>query len=158
MSLDAPKPTQIDGSGYRIAIIAARFNEELVDGLLVRAKSTIEAAGADLAVVERVPGSAELPYAASVLAEVERLDALIVLGVVIAGDTDHHRTIGTSTAHALQQLAILKSLPIINGILVVDDRAQAEARCIGTINRGGEFAASALAMAQYKSKWTTPNP
>jgi len=158
MSLDAPNPTEIDGSGYRIAIVAARFNEQLVDALLDRARSTLEASGAELTVVERVPGSAELPYAASILAEAERLDAIIVLGVVIAGDTDHHRTIGDSTALVLQQLAILKSVPIINGILVVDDRAQAEARCTGEINRGGEFAASALAMAQYKNKWTTPNP
>jgi len=157
MSLDAPDPNKIDGSGYHIAIVAARFNETLVNALIERACAALEASGASATTVERVPGSAELPYAASTLADVGNFDAIIVLGVVIAGDTDHHRIIGDSTALALQQLAIMKSVPIINGILVVNDRDQAEARCSGDINRGAEFAASALEMAQYKRKWTTPN-
>jgi len=158
MSLDAPNPTEIDASDFRIAIVAARFNEELVNALVEQARSTMERAGAEAGPIERVPGSAELPYAASTLADAGSFDAILVLGVVIAGDTDHHRIIGESTALALQQLAILKSVPIINGILVVNDRAQAEARCTGAIERGAEFAASALAMAEFKRKWTTPNP
>jgi len=158
MSLDAPSSHAVDGRGCRIAIVAARFNESLVDALIERARATLEAAGAELATVERVPGSAELPFAASLLVDGGGLDAVIVLGVVVAGDTDHHRIIGDSTAVALQQLAILKSVPIINGILVVNDRAQAEARCTGEIDRGPEFARSALEMARYTRKWTKKIP
>ncbi|MFP4069107.1 MAG: 6,7-dimethyl-8-ribityllumazine synthase [Verrucomicrobiota bacterium] len=157
MSLDAPSPAHIDGTGLRIAVAAARFNEALVDALLADAKATLESAGAEAPVVERVPGSAELPYAASLLAETGDFDAIIVLGVVIAGDTDHHRIIGDSTAVALQELSILRQVPLINGILIVNSRAQAEARCTGDIRRGREFAESALAMAQLKNKWTKQN-
>jgi 6,7-dimethyl-8-ribityllumazine synthase len=158
MSLDAPSSAAIDGTGLRIAIAAARFNEALVDALVAEGEATLEAAGAEAPVIERVPGSAELPYAASLLADSGDFDAIIVLGVVIAGDTDHHRIIGDSTAVALQELSILKQVPIINGILVVNTRAQAEARCTGGIQRGREFAESALAMAQLKNKWTKKNP
>lgn len=157
MSFDAPSSTSLDGTGLRIAIVAARFNQSLVDSLLEHARSTLEASGATVAAIERVPGSAELPYAASLLTDVEELDALITLGVVIAGATDHHKIIGESTAVALQELCIIKQVPIINGILVVENEKQAADRCGDTINRGSEFARAALEMAQLKNKWTTKN-
>ncbi|WP_269522539.1 6,7-dimethyl-8-ribityllumazine synthase [Coraliomargarita parva] len=155
MSLDAPSSQEIDGRGLRIGIAAARFNQSYVDALLQHAQSTLLQAGAAVPVIERVPGSAELPYAAALLAQGEPFDAIIVLGVVIAGSTDHHKVIGDSTAIALQQLSIESGIPVINGILVVENEAQAEARAGTEINRGKEFADSALEMALLKQKWTT---
>jgi 6,7-dimethyl-8-ribityllumazine synthase len=157
MSLDTPSHKDFDGSGLRIAIVAARFNEALVDSLVSHARKTLEASGAAIAAVERVPGSAELPYAAAALLEHSNFDAIIVIGVVIAGDTNHHNIIGDSTAVALQELSVRKLVPVINGILVVNTLAQAEARTGEGINRGNEFAQSALEMALFKHKWKTTN-
>ncbi|MFU8847600.1 MAG: 6,7-dimethyl-8-ribityllumazine synthase [Opitutales bacterium] len=155
MSLDTPSPQAFDGSGIRFAVVGARYNETLVDALVREACATLEAAGAPAPLVERVPGSAELPFAASLLAESGQFDAIIVIGMVIAGDTNHHNVLGDSTAITLQNLSIQTGLPIINGIIVVDHHEQAEARAGSTINRGKEFAESALAMATYTNKWKT---
>jgi len=158
MSFDKPSHTRIDGRGLRFAVLAARYNEALVDSLVRHTCETLESAGATAPVVERVPGSAELPFAAAVVATNPEFDAIIVIGVVIAGDTQHHNTIRDSTAMALQELSIRKQVPIINGILVVETLAQAEARAGEKINRGKEFAEAALEMAQFKNKWKIKNP
>jgi len=80
-----------------------------------------------------------------------------VIGVVIAGDTNHHEIIGNSTASALLNISTSQKVPVINGILVVNNLAQAEARTGETINRGKEFAQAALEMAQFTKKWKTKN-
>lgn len=159
MSLDTPSSKQIDGSGYRFAIVGARYNEALVSSLISEACNTLGASGSAAPMVERVPGSAELPFAASLLAMSGQFDAVIVIGVVIAGDTNHHNVIGDSTAITLQNLSIQTNLPIINGIIVVNNQEQAEARAGTAINRGKEFAEAALEMAAYSKKWkTNQNP
>lgn len=155
MSLSTPNSRQIDGSDMRIGIVAARYNEALVDSLLSEASITLEAAGAEAPLVERTPGSAELPFAASLLAKSGQFDAIIAIGIVVAGDTNHHNVIGESTAIALHELSIQSGLPIINGIIVVNNKAQAEARAGTTINRGKEFAQAALEMVAFSKKWTT---
>jgi 6,7-dimethyl-8-ribityllumazine synthase len=160
MSLDVPNLQSIVGSDFRFAVVAASYNQRLVDALVERAVSTLEAAGAAAPSLDRVPGSAELPYAASLIAATGEVDAIIAIGVVIAGDTSHHQIIGDSTAAALQHLGLQCGLPIINGILVVENQEQAEARAGETLNRGKEFAEAALAMAQFRKKWkqTKINP
>jgi len=155
MSLDTPSPKQINGSGNAFAIVAARYNQELVDSLVREACATLEAAGAKPTLVERAPGSAELPFAASLLAQSGKFDAIITIGMVIAGSTQHHKIIGESTAIALQQVSIQTGLPVINGIIVAENQEQAAARAGTTINRGKEFAEAALEMAALSKKWTT---
>jgi 6,7-dimethyl-8-ribityllumazine synthase len=155
MSRNTPSSRKIDGSGTRFAIVAARYNEALVDSLLREACGTLEAAGAEMPEVERAPGSAELPFAASLLAKSAKFDAIITIGVVIAGSTQHHKVIGESTAIALQELSIRSGVPIINGIIVAENQEQAAARAGTTINRGKEFAEAALEMAALHQKWTT---
>jgi 6,7-dimethyl-8-ribityllumazine synthase len=155
VSLDIPNIQKIDGSGFRIAVIASRYNEALVDSLVHHACATVEASGAATPQVERVPGAAELPFAAAILAKHGSFDAIICIGVVIAGDTNHHEIIADSTATALLDLSIAKKVPVINGILVVKNLAQAEARASDEINRGKEFAQAALEMAQFTKKWKT---
>lgn len=160
MSLDVPNLQPIDGSEFRFAVVAASYNQRLVDALVERAVFALKTAGAAVPSVDRVPGSAELPYAASLMAGTGDFDAIIVIGVVIAGETSHHQIIGDSTAAALQNLGLQCGLPIINGILVVENQQQAEARAGDTLNRGQEFAEAALAMAQFRKKWkqTKTNP
>jgi 6,7-dimethyl-8-ribityllumazine synthase len=97
-----------------------------------------------------VPGSGEIPYAAYMSAMTGDYDCVIALGVVIAGDTPHHEIIAHSTANALQDAAIRSEVPVINGIVVTNNREQAVARCQGTLDRGTEFAHAALAMARHR--------
>lgn len=155
MSLDTPSPIEINAAGLRFGIVAARYNEALVDALIRHATAELTQAGAAAPCIERVPGSAELPLAAALMARHSQFDAIIVIGVVIAGDTNHHTIIGDSTAIALQNLSLELQTPIINGILIVEELAQAQARAGETINRGKEFAQAALEMAQFTKKWTT---
>lgn len=155
MSQNKPIQESFNGSGFRFAVVGARYNQSLVDALLREACLALEAAGAPPPVIERVPGSAELPFAASRLAQSGQFDAIIALGMVIAGDTNHHNVLGDSTAISLQHLSIQSGLPIINGIIVVNSLEQAEARAGTTINRGKEFAIAALEMAAFSKKWKT---
>ncbi|TVP76058.1 MAG: 6,7-dimethyl-8-ribityllumazine synthase [Puniceicoccaceae bacterium] len=159
MSLDIPSIQEIDGSGFRIAVIASRYNEALVDSLVRHALAIIEQSDAETPLVVRVPGAAELPFAAATLARRDCFDAIICIGVVIAGDTSHHEIIGQSTATALLDISISERVSVINGILVVNSLAQAEARAGESINRGKEFALAALEMAQFRKQWKNqPNP
>lgn len=155
MSLDSGQSLNLDGSSYRFAIVAARFNGRLVDSLVRHASATLEAAGAPKPEIARVPGSAELPFATSLLAQSGAFDAIIAIGLVIAGDTNHHNVIGESTAISMHDLSIQTGLPIINGIIVVENPQQAEARAGTQINRGKEFAEAALEMAAFTEKWKT---
>jgi 6,7-dimethyl-8-ribityllumazine synthase len=100
--------------------------------------------------VVRVPGSNELPVAAQLLAGRHRPDVIVVLGVIIRGDTLHYQLIAEASAQALQRVALDAKIPVINGVIVAETPAQAEARCLGSINRGAEFAAAALAMAALR--------
>ena len=152
MSQDKPQPTDIDGRDLWIAIVAARYNGDLVDTLLERARRTLRDAKVPQSqiTVLRVPGSAEVPYAAHMLAMTGEHDCVIGLGVVIAGDTPHHEVIAQSTATAFQDSSLRSEVPIINGIVVTLDRAQAEARCKGPRDRGPEFARAALEMAAHR--------
>lgn len=152
MSLDAPTPLPVSGADCRIGIVAARFNAVLVDALVERAQARLTAAGIADAAIEtvRVPGSHEVPWAAQRLAASGRFDAVVALGVLIAGDTNHHEMVGDAVAHALMRVSLDTRVPVINGVIVVNTLAQAEARTTGPINRGTEFASAALEMAALK--------
>ena len=104
-------------------------------------------------VVERVPGSHEVPAGLSLLAESGRFSTLIGLGVVIKGSTSHHHLVAESAGHAIQNLVIQHRLPIINGIVVTDDLPTAEERITGSLDRGREFAHAALEMASLRQRW-----
>lgn len=154
MSLDSAPVPALDGAAFRIGVAAARFNPELVDGLLARLVDGLRAAKVKLANVEvvRVPGSHEVPWAVQALVRRRRFDCVVGLGVLIAGDTHHHELVGESVSHALQQVALTTGVPVINGVIVVNTLAQARARCVGRIARGAEFAAATLEMAALHRK------
>jgi 6,7-dimethyl-8-ribityllumazine synthase len=154
MSFAPPIAAVVKGASLSFGIVAARFNGDLVDGLLARVQAGLASAGVKPSKITlvRVPGSHEVPWAAQALAERERPDCVICLGVLIGGDTSHHEMVGQSVSHALQRVALDARTPVINGVIVADTRVQAAARCIGRINRGAEFAAAALEMAALKKK------
>lgn len=152
MSLHAPRVRAVNGAPFRVGIVAARFNEDLTDALLARVEDDLRASGVKGAAITvvRVPGSHEVPWAVQALARRGRRDVVVALGVLIGGDTNHHEMVGQSVSHALQGIAVATGIPVINGVIVTNTRAQAVARCRGPINRGAEFAAAALAMAVLK--------
>tara|TARA_R100000027_G_scaffold67717_1_gene68132 strand:- start:9292 stop:9756 length:465 start_codon:yes stop_codon:yes gene_type:complete len=142
----------LKGEGLRIGIVAAAYNRDRVDTLTRLVVSSLEEMGVletDIR-FERVPGSMEIPYAASQLAKNTDCHAVIGLGIVIAGDTSHHDVIGYSTAISLQNIATSTGIPIVNGILVVNTEQQADDRIGGKVDRGAEFARAAVALANLK--------
>ncbi len=154
MSLAAPPTQSVNGAAFALGIVAARYNPVLVDALLDQVRAGLAAAGvkAGKITVLRVPGSHEVPWAAQALAAPGRFDCVIALGVLVAGDTNHHEMVGQSVSQALQQVALATRIPVINGVIVAGTAAQARARCTGRRARGPEFARAALAMAALKRR------
>ena len=150
MSMDQPERLAIDGKGYRVCIVAARFNFQLVNALLESVTQSLLGCGLEQEDIEtfRVSGSNEIPHVAALAAKTSEFDAIIGLGLIIAGETDHHTIIGQATASALQSIGIDFEVPIINGIITVNNLKQAEDRITGEMDRGSEFAHAALEMAQ----------
>ena len=131
-------------------MVAARWNETLVKRLVDAALDTLRRQGVRDADVELtwVPGSLELPVAASWAAGSGRFDAVLAFGVVIRGETEHFRLVAEGAARGLQQVALDTGVPVLNGVLAVYDAAQAEARAGGTHgNTGAQVALAAVTMA-----------
>jgi 6,7-dimethyl-8-ribityllumazine synthase len=149
MSRDSHAKGAVGAKGLRIAVAAAQFNGSLVDALLGRVVGRLAASGImerDLFVV-RVPGSNELPSAAQMLVSGRKPDAVIALGVIVRGDTIHYELIATAATNGLMDVALASRVPVINGVIVAENAAQARARCKGRIDRGAEFADAAIKMA-----------
>lgn len=157
MSSNSPISDSVDGSDMRFAIVAARYNQSLVDSMVSHATDTLISAGATGPTLIRVLGSNELPYAVSVLAKSGAFNGIIAIGLVIAGSTNHHNIIGNSCAQALHSISIETQIPIINGITVVENQEQAEERAGEKYNRGREFANAALELVQFNRTWINLN-
>ena len=136
--------------GLRVALLRSAFNARVVDGLLAGAREALRAMGADprdVAVVE-VPGAFELPLAARAAADSGKFDAIVALGAVIRGETDHYEHIAREAAAGLAAAARETGVPVGFGVLTVADEAQALDRCApGPGNKGAEAAQAAVAMA-----------
>ena len=141
-------------AGRRFAVVAARWNEALVKRLVDGALDTLRRQGARDEDVEIswVPGSFELPVAASWAADSGRFDAVLAFGVVIRGETEHFRLVADSAVQGLQRVALETGVPVLNGVLAVHDVAQAEARCGGSHgNTGIQTALAAVSMAELRA-------
>lgn len=139
--------THWDGRSMRIAVVAASFNEAIVDGLLRGVLATLSEAGAEPLLTRRVPGAWELPLAAQWVARHEQPDAIIALGAVIRGDTAHFEFISAECASGLARVALDHNIPVAFGVLTCNDIEQARARCAdGPDNKGTEAALAAIEM------------
>jgi 6,7-dimethyl-8-ribityllumazine synthase len=128
-----------------VLIVEARFYAHLNDLLLDGARAAIEAGGHSHETIT-VPGALEIPGAVALAAETGRYDVFVALGVVIRGETYHFEIVAGESARALMALT-LDGLAIGNGILTVENEAQALARARPDDNdKGGEAAKAALAM------------
>jgi len=132
------------------AIIASRYNAPYVDSMLAAAQRVLAEAGIKKIRVVRVPGAFEIPAVAARLARARPpCSAMICLGVIIRGQTAHAQQIADAVSLALAQLQIQHALPVIHEVLLLENRAQAEARCLDKKhNRGAEAAQTALEMAR----------
>jgi 6,7-dimethyl-8-ribityllumazine synthase len=144
-------------TGVRILVVEARFYDDIADALLAGASRTLEEAGADWERIT-VPGSLEIPATiAMALDAAERrarpYDGAVALGCVIRGDTLHFDIVAIQSARALIDLSVARRLPLGNGILTVDNEAQAWARArVEEGNKGGEAARAALTMVRIRQE------
>lgn len=135
-------------AGGRFAVVASRYNPRFTNALVRSARAELAAAGA-AAREFRVPGAYEIPVVVAALLDEgrERFDAIICLGVIIRGETAHADLIGRAVTDALMRLQVDHAIPVVHEVLLLNDEAQARARCLGKLNRGTEAAQTALAMA-----------
>ena len=137
-------------AGVRYAVIASRWNGEIVDALVEGARTALAAHGAagDAVDVLRVPGAWELPVLAKRLAQNGRHAVIVALGCVVRGETRHYEHVADECARGLMRVALDSGVPVLNGVLAVEDEADAWARAGGARgNKGADVALSAIEMA-----------
>ena len=140
----APAP---DGSGLRIGMVRARFNDALTVRLAQACRKELAALGvADGDVTEvEVPGALEIALALAALADSERYDALVALGCVIRGETYHFELVANESGAGVTRVALDHRIAIANAILTVENEAQAAARAD---DKGRDAARVAVEMAR----------
>lgn len=155
------KKKKLQASGGCFAIVASRYNGRYVDSMMRAAVSELKRAGAKQIRIVRVPGAYEIPLVAARLARDcsphaqfltpsgIRPAAIICLGVILRGETVHAAHIGEAVSHALMEVQVAYEVPVIHEVLLLENEAQARARCLDPQrNRGREAAQTALTMAQ----------
>jgi 6,7-dimethyl-8-ribityllumazine synthase len=139
----------------KFVIVVSEWNKEITESLLKGAYDALLKSGtiADNIIVEHVPGSFEIPYAAKLLAEKMKPDAVICLGCVIQGETRHFDFICQSVTQGLTELNLRFTIPFIFGILTTKNIEQAKERAGGNKgNKGVEAAVTAIKMAAMRRK------
>jgi 6,7-dimethyl-8-ribityllumazine synthase len=132
--------------GLRVAVVYADFNPRVVDGLLAGARAALAEMGAVEVRQEKVPGAFELPLAAKAAA-IAGYDAVVALGAVIRGETDHYEHIARAATDGLAQAALQEGVPVGFGVLTVRKPRQARKRARpGPDNKGAEAARAAVEM------------
>jgi 6,7-dimethyl-8-ribityllumazine synthase len=143
--------------GARILVVEARFYDDIADALLAGAAKALDEAKATWDSLT-VPGSLEIAPAIAIAVDAaERqktpYDGAVALGCVIQGETFHFDIVAMQSARALIDLAVARGLPIGNGILTVDNEAQAWARARLTEgDKGGDAVRAALALVEIKRR------
>jgi 6,7-dimethyl-8-ribityllumazine synthase len=146
----------------RMLVVEARYYNHIADALLQGATAALNEAGAEFDRVE-VPGALEIPAAIVIAVEAARkkkarYDGVVALGCVIQGETFHFDIVAMQSARALIDLSVAQQLPAGNGILTVDNEAQALKRADPVQgNKGGEAARAALTLARLKRQLARPS-
>ena len=145
----APKPKAGEFAKTRVALVATRWNTEIVESLLAGARRCLADWGvADKRIEEfRAPGAFEIPLALALLARTRRYDGVVALGAVIRGDTPHFEYVAGECARGVQKVALRHALPVGFGVLTVNTVAQARARAgKNRHNKGYEAVGAMLEM------------
>ena len=124
---------ELQGEGLRIGVVVASFNEFITTRLLEGAKAALVSHGVEdnKVTVAWVPGSFEIPLAAQKLAESHKYDAVVCLGAVIRGDTDHYEYVAGEAAKGIAAVSQSTGTPVIFGVLTTDTVEQALERAGG---------------------------
>lgn len=141
-----PRP----GEGLRVGLACSRFNGAITWRLLDGALAALDDCGVDRndVTVAWAPGAFELPLLAHALAEAGA-DAVVCLGAVVRGETDHYQFVAGECARGIQHVQLSTGVPVAFGVLTTDDTAQALARSEpGEENKGREAVATAVEMAR----------
>jgi 6,7-dimethyl-8-ribityllumazine synthase len=137
----------------KVLIVEARFYDHLNDLLLQGARAAIEAAGHEHETVT-VPGALEVPGAIAIADAAETYDAFVALGVIIRGETYHFEVVSNESARGIMNLS-LEGVPVGNGILTVENEAQALTRAKkDEKDKGGEAAKAALTMLALRERFS----
>lgn len=132
-------------------IVEARFYDHLNDMLIEGARAAIKAAGHSCEVLT-VPGALEIPAAIAMASDTQRFDGYVAIGVIIRGETYHFEVVSNESARAIMALT-LDGIPIGNGILTVENEAQALARArMSEKDKGGDAARAAIAMLEISER------
>ena len=145
-----------DASNMSIGIVVAEWNKHITEALLEGACNTLERHGIkpENINIKRVPGSFELTYGAKLMAENSDLDAVIILGCVIQGDTPHFDYVCSSVTNGITELNLMHDIPFIFGLLTTNTMEQSEDRAGGKHgNKGDEAAITAIKMIDYTCKF-----
>lgn len=137
-----------DGSGLRIGVVVATFNSEVTGGLLTGSLLYLHEIGAEATRVIEVPGAFEIPLVAKKLADTGEVDAIVALGAVIKGDTDHYDHVAHRASEGLMRVSLDTEIPVTFGILTSQTEEHALSRSApGADNKGAEAAAAAVGAA-----------
>jgi 6,7-dimethyl-8-ribityllumazine synthase len=148
-NLTSGSSPQLDGTGRRIALVCARFNDLIVDLLEAGARRALRSVGVSETDIEtiRVPGALEAPSAIKAIVTAGRFDAVVALGAVMRGDTYHFEVVSDQSAAGIMQVALDTGAVITNGILTVDTVEQADERSgDDDQNKGAGAALAAIEM------------
>ena len=155
MRMSPDSGVQVDGQGRRVAVVVARFNREVTDKLCEGAFKKLLDCGVHAEAIEvfEVPGAFELPLACKLATDSGRFDALVALGAVIRGDTDHYVYVCAETSRGIAELQLRTRVPIGFGLLTCDTPEQAMARAGGSAgNKGEDAALAALEMCALRAR------
>ena len=146
----------VDG---RVALCVARFYEDLADALEEGARDALGEAGVTEVDVHNIPGAFELPLAAKYAAESGRYVAIVCLGAVIRGETDHYEYVCAEAARGISQVQLLTGVPVGFGVLTVDTVEQARDRVKGGSKRDtGRHAVEAVLASLALKRELTERP
>jgi len=143
-----PGGSDFDGTGLHIGVVVASFNPQITGGLLTGALLYLHEVGAEATRVVEVPGAFEIPLAAQKLAMSGSIDAVVALGAVIEGDTDHYEHVAHRASEGLMRVTLDTGIPVTFGILTARSVEHAlERSAAGANNKGAEAAAAAVGAA-----------
>jgi 6,7-dimethyl-8-ribityllumazine synthase len=154
MSGTAELELVVGAAGMRVAMIAARFNRDIVDRLVEGARDELMRQGCEVAQTVWVPGAFEVPVVADRIAASGRFEAIVVLACVIRGGTPHFEYVSSAVTVGCEAVARTRGVPVGFGVLTVDDRGQALARARGAEgDKGAEAAQAAVETAVVLRGW-----
>jgi 6,7-dimethyl-8-ribityllumazine synthase len=149
-----------DASGLRFSVVASRYSGDVSTQLAATARSYLEERGAALVELIWVPGAFELPSAVQLAARSGRFDAVIGVGCILKGETDHDVYLAHAVAQGFTRIALDTGVPVLFGVITANTPEQARARAgFDGAGKGREAAAAAIAMARLlRGRSDRPRP